>query len=117
MIHLLQGGKFFIIHIYLQPKQTHFPLVGWIWIELHCFSPDELFDVLFSAGWLLKIKMEGPGTDGLIIVIMKGRQVWVTKCLVNCKQIKNRNQEKWTHNMILYFEMKLLKIWTHFSYR
>lgn len=77
------------------------PLISWVWVELHRFPPDELLDVIFSTWWMLKIKAERPEADRLIIDIMQRCYIWVTKCLVNCKQMRKH-----------YYIKKLFVGWT-----
>ena len=60
--------------------------IGGLRIELYSFSPDEFFDVLFSEWWLLEIEIERPRADGLLINVVKRRQVRVAKSLIDCKR-------------------------------
>lgn len=112
IIHVFRRTQFFPLHLCCIRKP--FLLIGWVWIKLHWLPPDELFDLFFSTCWLLKIKTERPGRDRLIIRIMERWQVWVTKCLFNCKWLKGINTKEREgqtirNNSQLEFHVK---IWT-----
>lgn len=52
--------------------------VSRVGVEFYRLFPDELFDILLGARWLLKVKTERSGANRLLTDVMKGCQVWMT---------------------------------------
>ena len=84
--------------------------MNWIWIEPYGLSPDELLDVLFSKRGLLKIKIERHWADRLLVDIMKRRQVWVGKSLINYKVPERKTTVNAINKDENYQEVKWLQL-------
>lgn len=63
-------------------------LVNWFRVELERLFPYDFLDIFFGERWLLEIEAERRRADRFIIYLMKGRQVWVAKSLINCNATK-----------------------------
>lgn len=55
-----------------------------IWVEFYGFPPDEFFYIFLRKRWQLEVNNERTRAHGLLVDIMKRRQVWMAQSLINC---------------------------------
>lgn len=69
-------------------------LVDRVRVELERLLPDELLYSFFGERWLLEVEAERRRTDGLVVYLVKGRQVWVAQSLINCDMIPRKEKQQ-----------------------